>query len=422
MSQPEVVFDGVWKKFNRGERFTSLRDLVPAMVSGLWRQRSDDELHGQEFWALRDVSFQVKPGQALGIIGPNGAGKSTALKVLTRILRPDRGRAAVRGRVGALVEIAAGFHPDLTGRENVLMQGAIMGMGRAEVLRKFDDIVDFAGVRDFIDTPVKRYSSGMNARLGFAVAAHLDPDVLLIDEVLSVGDLSFQEKCFERMQRFVQSGIPVVFVSHNLTAVSMLCDRVLVLRGGRTETLAPTQEAIAVYARMMQEARASEDGHQEVAIALQEPGGAPLTEVDAGAPLVVRVAAHPHAGKARLQVELQIRHLQSGTLIYRVESKHVGGDAVEVAPGSALDAIWSLTANLGRGHYGISCAILNEQGRWVARSAPVLLAVKEQQSVRANVFLDASCHLRSSMPVSPASTVAASLRRVLRSRSLASPD
>ena len=394
MGQPEIVFDGVWKKFNRGERFNSLRDLVPEMVSALWRRRSDADLHGKEFWALRDVSFDVKPGQALGIIGPNGAGKSTALKVLTRILRPDRGGASVRGRVGALVEIAAGFHPDLTGRENVLMQGAIMGMGRAEVLRKFNDIVDFAGVGDFIDTPVKRYSSGMNARLGFAVAAHLDPEVLLIDEVLSVGDMGFQEKCFERMQRFVRSGIPVVFVSHNLSAVSTLCDRVLVLRAGRVEALAPTQEAIAVYASLVQETQASEGGYDEVTIALQSPDGTPVTEVDAGAPFVVRVLARPAAHEGPLQAELHIRHLQFGTLIYRTESRHVGGEAVQLAPGDTLEAVWSLAANLGRGHYGVSCAILNEQGRWVAHAAPTLLAVRERQSVRASVFLDATCELR----------------------------
>lgn len=199
MAEGSVLFDNVSKKFARGERVNSLRDLLPAVMSSVARRRQTMPLNTEEFWALRNVSFEVKAGQALGIIGPNGAGKSTALKVLTRILRPDIGRSVVRGRVGALVEIASGFHADLTGRENVFMQAAIMGMKRVEVQRKFDEIVDFAGVGEFIDTPVKRYSSGMNARLGFSVAAHLDPDVLLIDEVLSVGDLSFQEKCYERM-------------------------------------------------------------------------------------------------------------------------------------------------------------------------------------------------------------------------------
>src|SRR5207248_1473474 len=177
------------------------------------------DLVAEEFWAVRDISFAVNEGEALGIIGPNGAGKSTVLKLLTRILKPTRGTCAVRGRVGALIEVAAGFHPDLTGRENVFLQGAVMGMKRAEIVRAFDDIIDFAGIAGFVDTPVKRYSSGMNARLGFSIAAHLSPDVLIIDEVLSVGDAAFQERCTTRMQSLIAEGIPLVFVSHNLPAV-----------------------------------------------------------------------------------------------------------------------------------------------------------------------------------------------------------
>lgn len=394
MSEPGILVEGVWKKFNRAQRFNSLRDLIPEMTAALFRGRGDASLQASEFWALRDLSFEVKPGQALGIIGPNGAGKSTALKVLTRILRPDRGRAEVRGRVGALVEIAAGFHPDLTGRENVFMQGAIMGMRRAEIRRKFDAIVDFAGVRDFIDTPVKRYSSGMNARLGFAVAAHLDPDVLIIDEVLSVGDLNFQEKCFERMQQFVHSGVPMVFVSHNLSAVSQLCDRVLVLRAGRVEAMAPTNEGIAAYATIAQEARVADFAQGEVTVTVARPDGSPAGAIDAGDPLLIRVRAQPPGGGRRLRAELQIRHLQTSARVCRIESQQVGARTLDVEPGGLMETVWSLTANLGRGHYAVSCAILNERGGWVARSAPVLLEVREEQSVRATVFLDVTCHAR----------------------------
>ena len=232
MHRPGVVFDSVWKKFERGERHDSLRDLVPALGRHLLRRRPASELRESEFWALRDVSFTVGPGEALGIIGANGAGKSTVLKLLTRILRPTRGQCHVTGRVGALIEIAAGFHPDLTGRENVYLQGAIMGMKQVDITRKFDEIVEFGGVRAFIDTPVKRYSSGMNARLGFAIAAHLDPEVLLIDEVLSVGDASFQDRCVVRMRELVSRGTPLVFVSHNLPAVIDLCSRVIVIERG----------------------------------------------------------------------------------------------------------------------------------------------------------------------------------------------
>ena len=201
MSAPQVLFDGVWKKFQRGERHDSLRDLVPSLLKRLGRHVQGAEIGEQEFWALRDVSFAVDTGEALGIIGPNGAGKSTTLKLLTKILRATRGHVQVKGRIGALIDVAAGFHPDLTGRENVFLQGAIMGMTQSDIARKFDEIVDFAGVAEFIDTPVKRYSSGMNARLGFAIAAHLEPDVLIIDEVLSVGDFKFQSRAFSKIQR-----------------------------------------------------------------------------------------------------------------------------------------------------------------------------------------------------------------------------
>jgi lipopolysaccharide transport system ATP-binding protein len=250
MSRPAVVFDGVWKKFRRGERHDSLRDLIPAAARRLLRRgvrAKADDLQDQEFWAVHDVSFEVGPGEALGIIGPNGAGKSTILKLLSRILKPTRGRCEVRGRVGALIEVAAGFHPDLTGRENVFLQGAIMGMKRSEIARKFDEIVEFAGVGEFIDTQVKRYSSGMNARLGFSIAAHLDPDVLLIDEVLSVGDAAFQDRCVERMRELIRRGVPVVFISHDLPAVLELCTRAIVVDHGTVRFDGAPAAAIQEY-------------------------------------------------------------------------------------------------------------------------------------------------------------------------------
>jgi len=247
MSEAAVVLDGVWKKFRRGERHDSLRDLFPAIARRLAGRSRPEELAQNEFWAVRDVSFEVKSGEALAIIGPNGAGKSTLLKLLTRILRPTSGTCGVRGRVGALIEVAAGFHPDLTGRENVFLQGSIMGMQRTEIATKFDRIVEFSGVSEFIDTPVKRYSSGMNARLGFSIAAHLDPDVLLIDEVLSVGDATFQERCIKRMRELIGRGVPLVFISHNLPAVVELCTRAIVLERGQVKFDGPPADAIAAY-------------------------------------------------------------------------------------------------------------------------------------------------------------------------------
>jgi lipopolysaccharide transport system ATP-binding protein len=251
MAEPSITFEGIWKKFRRGEHHDSLRDLIPALLRRLSKAGRPQGLAKEEFWAVHNVSFQAKAGDSIGIIGPNGAGKSTILKLLTRILKPTLGRCHVHGRVGALIEVAAGFHPDLTGRENVYLQGAIMGMKRAEISRKFDEIVEFAGVREFIETPVKRYSSGMNARLGFSIAAHLDPEVLIIDEVLSVGDSGFQDRCIARMRGLLRQGIPLVFVSHNLQAVQDLCNQVLVLNRGEVAFQGPPQEGIRKYRNMV---------------------------------------------------------------------------------------------------------------------------------------------------------------------------
>jgi lipopolysaccharide transport system ATP-binding protein len=248
--EPAVLFDGVWKKFRRGVRHDSLRDLIPSAIGRAIGRSSADRSDQREFWAVRDVSFEVRAGEALGIIGPNGAGKSTILKLLTRILKPTRGQCLIKGRAGALIEIAGGFHPDLTGRENVYLQGAIMGMKRAEIARKFDEIVDFAGVGEFIDTQLKRYSTGMNARLGFAIAANLDPDVLLIDEVLSVGDAAFRDKCMERMRQLRRRQVPLVLISHNLPVVQDLCSRAIVLDHGTVQFEGDPARAIQEYRRV----------------------------------------------------------------------------------------------------------------------------------------------------------------------------
>jgi len=196
------------------------------------KRKTNDELKFNEFWAVQNVNFKVKKGEVLGIIGPNGAGKSTILKLLSKIMRPTQGEMKVHGRLSALIEVTAGFHPDFTGRENIYFNGAVLGMSKKEVDSKFDNIVDFSGIEEFIDTPVKRYSSGMTARLGFAIAAHVDPDVLLVDEVLSVGDMTFQAKCTQKMRELLQSGVTILFISHNIPLVENLCERVILLDRG----------------------------------------------------------------------------------------------------------------------------------------------------------------------------------------------
>ncbi|MFV9505991.1 MAG: ABC transporter ATP-binding protein [Oscillochloridaceae bacterium umkhey_bin13] len=202
---------------------------------------------GEEVWALRDVSFEVEQGEVLGIIGKNGAGKSTLLKILSRVTAPTTGQIKVRGRIASLLEVGTGFHPELTGRENIYLNGAILGMTREEVRRKFDEIVDFAGVETYIDTPVKRYSSGMYVRLAFAVAAHLEPEILIIDEVLAVGDAGFQKKCLGKMGEVAKGGRTVLFVSHDMTNISILCPRAILLDAGHLSTTGSASEVIAKY-------------------------------------------------------------------------------------------------------------------------------------------------------------------------------
>jgi len=219
------------------------RSPLPAPGSPLPAPCSPPEF----IWALRDVSFEVQHGEVLGIIGPNGAGKSTLLKILSRITEPTTGYAEIHGRVGSLLEVGTGFHPELTGRENVYLNGAILGMSRAEIRRKFDDIVSFAGVEKFIDTPVKRYSSGMQVRLAFAVAAHLDPEILIIDEVLAVGDAEFQKRCLGKMDEVSRSGRTILFVSHNMAAVQSLCNRGILLREGVLQADRPVADVVNQY-------------------------------------------------------------------------------------------------------------------------------------------------------------------------------
>ena len=242
-----IEFEGVWKKFSRGEKFDSLRDLIPSMTNWLFSADQRTKLQKKEFWAVQDVSFKVGRGDSLGIIGPNGSGKSTTLKLLSGILQPDKGSLRVRGRLGALIELGAGFHPDLTGRENIYLNGTILGMNKAEIKSKFDEIVEFSELKEFLDTPVKRYSSGMYARLGFSVAAHVDPDVLIVDEVLSVGDYHFQQRCFEKMKEFVRKGTSLVFVSHNMTAISTLCKNALLLQKGEAIYYGGVSQAVQAY-------------------------------------------------------------------------------------------------------------------------------------------------------------------------------
>ncbi len=249
MTQTMVHFDYVSKRFRLGASHDSLGDLIAAGVRRLVKREVSQPK--DVFWALRDVDFTVGRGESVGIIGPNGAGKSTVLKLLSGIIQPNGGSVSVHGRLAALIEVGAGFHGDLTGRENIFLNGNILGMGRREIRSKLDDIVAFAGLERFLDTPVKRYSSGMYARLGFSIASHVEPEVLLVDEVLSVGDAVFRLRCMDRMRQLVAAGTTLVFVTHDLDQMQTICARAIVLENGSVAFAGSSRDAVTEYMKAM---------------------------------------------------------------------------------------------------------------------------------------------------------------------------
>jgi lipopolysaccharide transport system ATP-binding protein len=285
-SETMISVESVGKLYNirhkgSGEPYTTLRDVITKGVAAPFRalsarvrsRRADSKSPStaagstpgrssastEEFWAIKDVSFKIDQGDVVGIIGRNGAGKSTLLKILSRITEPTTGRIRIKGRVASLLEVGTGFHPELTGRENIFLNGAILGMSRAEIRAKFDEIVAFAAVEQFLDTPVKRYSSGMYVRLAFAVAAHLEPEILIVDEVLAVGDSEFQKKCLGKIREVATGGRTVLFVSHNMQAISVLCNRGMFLRAGSLEYAGGIKETIAQYTASFADTKAQDD-------------------------------------------------------------------------------------------------------------------------------------------------------------------
>jgi lipopolysaccharide transport system ATP-binding protein len=284
-SASAIIAEGIWKWYRLGvgaHRYKTLRESVAGKAARSLRLgRRGDPTPGStaksEIWALKDVSLDVSTGDVVGIIGRNGAGKTTILKVISRITRPTRGRATVRGRVGSLLEVGTGFHPELTGRENVFLSGSILGMRRSDIKSRFDEIVEFADISDFLDTPIKRYSSGMKVRLAFAVAAHLEPEILIVDEVLAVGDLAFQKKCLGKMGQVTEEGRTVLFVSHNMAIIQGLCRRGIFLENGAVVADGPIEDAVRSYLGRLEQAgstglldRRDRRGWQEVIVSRVE--------------------------------------------------------------------------------------------------------------------------------------------------------
>lgn len=326
--QPAIKVDSLSKLYRVGARQQGYKTLRESLEEAFWsplkrlRQKVQGSgfrpalatstgysprLSGQDFWALKDVSFEVQPGEVVGIIGRNGAGKSTLLKILSRITEPTSGKIELRGRVGSLLEVGTGFHPELTGRENIYMNGSILGMSRREIARKFDKIVDFSGVDDFLDTPVKRYSSGMYVRLAFAVAAHLEPEILIVDEVLAVGDSEFQKRCLGRMHDLGREGRTILYVSHHLPSLATLCDRAICLRGGRAVDDGITSRVISSY---LAESAAAASGSHRVNLTARgnrRPGSVPLiSEVALSSPEIGPTTSIPMGDE--LEVEFTFSH------------------------------------------------------------------------------------------------------------------
>jgi len=407
---PAIQVTGVSKRFRRGERHDSLRDLIPALVRRVGRRVSaaavreadgTPVLAAQEFWAVRDLSFEVPFGRALGIIGPNGAGKSTTLKLLTGILRPTVGEIRMRGRVASLIEVSAGFHQDLTGRENVYLQGAIMGMTRREVDRRLESIIEFSGIEPFIDTPVKRYSSGMNARLGFAIAVHLEPDVLVIDEVLSVGDMAFQQKCVDRMKAFKRDGVAIVFVSHNMQAVGELCDEAVVIKG-TPRFRGSVGDAVRTYLELAGAAgeHLEGDGVSASHARLTDADGRDVDVVGPRTPLTLSMNFHFAEPMRELTFCLVVRRTTDSLVVYdgNFTTQELGIEEVEA--GETLHVTFDHVAHLTRGQYAYTVGVFDQrQARQRLWAPPVGVRVDEYRTWSGVADLDVRAAVGRNAPV-----------------------
>ncbi len=351
MAKVVLEMDQVCKKFRRGEIYDSLRDLIPAITGRFFRATNDEQLEEQEFWALKDVSFQVNRGEAFGIIGYNGAGKSTILKLLSGIMKPTLGQLSVHGTLSALIEVGAGFHPDLTGRENIFLNGSILGMPKKEIREKFDEIVEFSGLEEFIDTPVKRYSSGMYARLGFSVAAHVNPDVLIVDEVLSVGDFMFQQKCVKRMHSVIRSGATVIFVSHNLRAVAELCNRCLLLERGRVIELGETGIAIKTYMERAGRQHADVDASDVSVTEFVVRGkSGDSVKFESGEKVWIDVSIKARKKVDRAAVVIFIKD-ESYYEIFNTSTERLGHEPLNLSPGETYRCTFELDLHLAHGTF-----------------------------------------------------------------------
>jgi lipopolysaccharide transport system ATP-binding protein len=369
---PAVKVENLWKEYvvaQSLDRHATFYDTLSRALKAPFKRRDEAAADPTKFWALNDVSFEVQPGEVVGIIGRNGAGKSTLLKVLSRITAPTKGRVEVRGRLASLLEVGTGFHGELSGRENIFLNGAILGMSRKDIAKKFDEIVAFAEVEKFIDTPVKRYSSGMYVRLAFAVAAHLDSDVLIIDEVLAVGDLVFQEKCLDKMNSLSGAGRTVLFVSHNHAAIARLCSSGVFLDGGLVKHRGPIADVLATYER----ATRATTGHsglisgplgQRLTLAAVRVGKDSSVSDTALSPLEPQVVTVRYEALSLLQsFRLRIGVFKHGTLVF---SSYDSPRSRDAAPGTYESTFTIPPKTLSPGGYSVEIvAFVAEYGQWL---------------------------------------------------------
>jgi ABC-type polysaccharide/polyol phosphate transport system ATPase subunit len=352
MSETVIRVEGLGKRYRVGERerYLALRDVITRVLTTPFRTRNPRTK--DFFWALREVSFEVTQGEVIGLVGRNGAGKTTLLKLLSRITRPTVGHAEINGRIGSLLEVGTGFHPELTGRENVFLSGAILGMGKREIEQKMDAIVAFADIDRFLNTPLKYYSSGMQMRLAFAVAAHLEPEILLVDEVLAVGDLEFQKKCMGKMEEVSKTGRTIVFVSHQMNQIRRLCERVLWIDGGRLREQGPTAKIVAAYesSSIVAGEEAGTDRHCFASWNLNGEGNT----LEDGVP---EVCFH-----FRLRLREPISNGHFGVSVLSESSAVLSGwgfDRVEIPAGDQEVIVRILSLPLRPGSYTLQCSLFN---------------------------------------------------------------
>lgn len=362
--QPMIRVVGLGKKYKMRspESYLALRDRLNLLFTRPWR--AFQSTRRDTFWALRDITFEVERGEVIGIIGRNGAGKSTLLKILSRITEPTEGYAVLNGRVGSLLEVGTGFHPELTGRENIYFNGILLGMTRQEIRKKFDEIVAFAGVEKFLDTPLKHYSSGMATRLAFSVAAHLEPEILIVDEVLAVGDIEFQKKCLNKMEEVSQrAGRTVLFVSHQMNQIRRLCNRVIWLDAGQVRMIGPTLEVVAAYEKAM--IGGGENGvslqrptHQKASFTrwwLEQPSGDPHRLTTFG----------PVKLNFELAINRALRGVVHGIALMTIDGKVLWGTYLNVAelpPGGHILSYEFPTLPLSTGSYVWRVSLYDDMG------------------------------------------------------------